>query len=410
MTNPFKTISIGLCPNFGFDDVLLSLSLLLRPWKYFDEKAKALLEEKVKTYSGKKHVFLFDSGRTSLYFLIKAMDVKSEDEVIIQAFTCSVVPGSIIQAGAKPVYVDIDKTINLDPAKLSQAVSSKTKAVIIQHTFGTAANIEGIKKLCDERNIPLVEDLAHGLGGTYQGQRLGSFGKAAFFSFGRDKVISGVWGGALATNDNYLAERLKTLTSNLPERDIFWTMKQLVYPPFVFLIINSYGFLGMGKIFHFLLRRAHVLSDALSSLEKSGGTPNTYYSGLPSSLCFIILKQWDKLQAFVDHRRSLAKYYASEFAPVFDSNSSYLRFNLEVDDPDSLRKYARLHNTFLGDWYNSVVAPTGVDLKNFGYILGSCPQAEELSKRIVNLPTCPSVSLKEAKKVVTLVKQWKLQQ
>src|SRR5581483_4013141 len=112
-----------------------------------------------------------------------------------QAFTCVAVPNSVLWTGAKAIYADIDETGNLDPKDLEKKITKKTKAVIIQHTFGIAANMDAIQKVLKGKKIILIEDCAHALGASYKGKKLGTFGEFAFFSFGRDKVISSVFGG-----------------------------------------------------------------------------------------------------------------------------------------------------------------------------------------------------------------------
>ncbi len=87
----------------------------------------------------------------------------------MQAFTCNAVSNPIFWAGAKPIYVDIDETYNMDPADLKNKISSKTKAVIVQHTFGVPAQIEKIQEICKKNKLILIEDMAHALGSKYQG-------------------------------------------------------------------------------------------------------------------------------------------------------------------------------------------------------------------------------------------------
>ena len=102
-------------------------------------------------------VFLFWKGRVGLYAILKALGVSEDDEVIIPAFTCVVVPNAIIYLGAKPVYVDIESsTYNIDIAQVEKAITSKTKVIIAQNTFGLSPNIDALlaigKKIWDRSN------------------------------------------------------------------------------------------------------------------------------------------------------------------------------------------------------------------------------------------------------------------
>ncbi len=407
MNNPFKTIAISLIPNFTFSDVVRSKLLIFQPWNYQNSDSQNTLKKNLATYLNQKHVELFDSGRTALYFLLQALNIKTGDEVIIQSFTCSVVPASIIWTGAVPIYADIDKTYNLDPEKLSKLITPKTKAVIIQHTFGTPANIDKIVSVCKSKKIILIEDCAHGFGNSYKGQKLGTFGQASFYSFGRDKVISGVWGGAVSINDSQIFENLRKLTSKLPRHTLSWTLKQLIYPPLMFVITKTYSFFKLGKVLHFCFRRLHLLSDAITPQEKQGIKPKTFYQGLPSPLCLLVINQLKKIDAFIQHRQRLAHFYSEKLNTKFDPSSSYLRYSLEIDNPQKIRSKSALKNIFLGDWYTTVIAPKDINLSHFMYQTGSCPQAEAMTQKIINLPTNPNLSLADAQKVVNIIKQWK---
>ena len=145
--------------------------------------------------------------------MIKSFDITYGDEVIVQAFTCLAVPEVVIWCGAKPVYLDIDESLNLDIRLLEKSISSKTRIIIVQHTFGIPAKIDMIKKIAQKHNIILIEDCAHSLGAKYNSQKIGTFGDAAFFSFGRDKVISSVFGGLAFINPR--SKYYKTSSANL---------------------------------------------------------------------------------------------------------------------------------------------------------------------------------------------------
>jgi len=407
MNNPFKTIAISLIPNFNFSDVVFSKLLIFKPWKYFDEKPQCQLKKDLSKYLDQKYVQLFDSGRNALYFLLKAINIKSGDEIIIQSLTCSVVPAAILWAKAIPIYIDIDKNYNLDPEKLAASITSKTKAIIVQHTFGTPANLDKIIAICKAKKIILIEDCAHGLGGSYRGQKLGTFGQASFYSFGRDKVISGVWGGAISTNDQEINDSLLRLTLNLPTHGYGWTTKQLWYPPLMYIITKTYNFLKIGKILHFIFRKIKLLSDAVTLEEKLSQKPVIFYQGLPSPLCLLISKQLKKIDCMVQHRQRLAYFYSQQLNTPYNSNSSYLRYSIEVNNPNKLRKSAASKSIFLGDWYSTVISPKDIDSNIFKYIPNSCPQAEKVTQTIINLPTNPNLSLVDAQKVVNIIKQWK---
>ncbi len=407
MSNPFRPISISFIPNYSLPDVLQAFLLLCQPWNYFNTSWTDQFSTALKNYIQRKHVILFESGRDAEYFLLKALGIKSGDEVIIQAFTCVAVPNSTLWNGAKPVYVDIDESFNIDPQKLERLVTSKTKAVIVQHTLGTPAKIAAIAEICRKNKIILLEDCAHGFGNSLNGKKLGSFGLATFYSFGRDKVISGVWGGAVKTDDESLALKLEDLAKVLPQRSFGWVVMQLGYILASAFILETYSFFNLGKMTHLALHKAGLLSLVIKSPEKQGEHPEKFYKGPVGALAYLANIQLQKIDDFIVHRKKLARFYSNELGADFNEESSYLRFPLLVTDPNSLRKFAAKKNIFLGDWYDTVIAPIGTNIEAIGYKKGSCSVAERISERIVNLPTNPKLSLKGAAKVVAVVKLWK---
>src|SRR3989344_7854503 len=198
-----KPISISLSPNTEADDILLAFKQLVQPWRWNKKKDVELLERAFAKRLGVKHAVAFNSGRSALLAILSALEgdpsfAKASEgkEVLLQAFTCNAVPNPVIWAGLKPVYVDCrEDDFNIDPVDLERKVTPRSKVVIVQHTFGLPADMDRIVEICKRRNLILVEACAHALGATYRGKKVGTFGKAAFFSFSRDKVISCVYGG-----------------------------------------------------------------------------------------------------------------------------------------------------------------------------------------------------------------------
>jgi hypothetical protein len=143
-----KPISISFAPNFQQDDNLLALKLLcgLVPKT---ERTHAIKELKnlVSHFFPQQEVSLFSSGRSALYYGIKALNLTAGDEVLVQAFTCVAVPNAVQWNDLQPVFVDVDTTYNLDTVDLERKISPRTKAVVVQHTFGIPANLDVIKKL-----------------------------------------------------------------------------------------------------------------------------------------------------------------------------------------------------------------------------------------------------------------------
>ncbi|PJC79868.1 hypothetical protein CO009_03180 [Candidatus Shapirobacteria bacterium CG_4_8_14_3_um_filter_35_11] len=388
-------ISISINPNFEKDDVDLI--------RGGSKSGVESLEKKIEKYFLGGKVVIVEKGRDGMQLLIKALDLKSDDEVLVQAFTCSVVPMAIMTVGAKVVYVDIDDNYNMDLVDLKKKITSKTKLVVVQHTFGMPVKMDELREVVGEK-IKIIEDLAHGLGNEYKEKKLGTWGEAAILSFGRDKVISGVWGGAVLANENVI-KKIKKMTENLSVRDKIWVKGQVDYVLLMELVMKYYSF-GIGKLMHWWAKKDNWFDQPLSKMEKNGKSEKIY-KNLPDELVCIIDHQWNKLNKYIERRKIIAKKYADALGEEYNDNCSYLRYSVEVYNPNSLREFAASKNIFLGDWYNQVISPKSIDPKIFGYKWGSCPVAEKTSQRIVNLPTNPRLSNQEIDRVISIIKEWK---
>ena len=406
-----KPISISLSPNTEKDDTFLAFKLLFKPWSWEKGAAIRELENKFKEYLGINHAISFNSGRSSLLILLKALEIEKGGEVLIQAFTCNAASNPIIWSGLKPVYVDCDEdTFNIDFEDIKKKTNSKSKALIVQHTFGLAAEMDKIVEFCEENNLILIEDCAHSLGATFSGKKIGTFGKAAFFSFSRDKIISSVYGGMLVTNDSILTERIYEIYKNVKFPTFFWIKQQLLHPILMnILILPTYR--RLGKYLLVLFQKLNLLSMAVHFKEKKGELPGYFPKRLPNALAALALNQFNKLEKFNAYRKIIAQLYRDDLeetyfkVPVSD-NQIYLRFTLKHPKAHEIIKYFWKKNILIGDWYTSPLAPKDTDLEKLQYEKESCPKAEKLARTTFNLPTHINISEKEAKKIVNLLKEY----
>jgi dTDP-4-amino-4,6-dideoxygalactose transaminase len=415
-----KPISISLSPNTEKDDIDLALKLISNPkgWKE-GEKIKEL-EEEFKKYFGVKYTFAFNSGRAGLMAILKAMEIKQDNEVLLQAFTCNSAVNPILNFGAKPVFVDVDETLNLDPEDLKKKITSKSKAVMIQHTFGWPAKIDEISEICQKYNLFLIEDCAHSLGAKYKGKFCGTFGDAAFFSFGRDKIISSVFGGMVATNDEKIGERIKEFQEKLDYPSNFWIFQQLLHPILTnYLVLPAYGInSAFGRIILGLFHVFSVLSKGVYKKEKKGKIPKYFPKKLPNTLVILALNQFKKLERFNEHRREIADFYENELKntklvlPLAKSRENltptFMRYPILIQgDTDKILKEARKRKIYLDDgWRKTPIVPPDTDISKMKYTPGTCPHAEKLSKMILNLPTHINISKKDAEKIVDFLKNY----
>ena len=419
--NPFRPISISLSPNTEPDDVWLALKLIFQPWLWKNPSTSsgqvADLEEEFKKYLGVKYTISFNSGRSALMAILSSIALAKEDEVLLQAFTCNAAANPIIWSGLKPVYVDCNETtFNIDVEDLKrkitlrQAQGKPPKVLMVQHTFGLPAEMDEILEVCQRNNLILIEDCAHSLGVTYKGKKVGTFGKAAFFSFSRDKVISSVYGGMVVTNDDSLAQKIKEFQEKAGFPSYFWIKQQLLHPILMnWLILPTYKILG--KYLLVLFQQLHILSKAVHRKEKQAEKPDYFPKRLPNALAILALNQLKKLEKFNNHRKEIAKFYHKElkntsFELPAEKEQIYLRFTIKHPRAHEIIKKAWKRNILIGDWYECPIAPSDTKLDKMQYKIGSCPKAEKLARETLNLPTHINISDKEAKKIADFLKSY----
>ncbi|MCH7564853.1 MAG: DegT/DnrJ/EryC1/StrS family aminotransferase [Gemmatimonadetes bacterium] len=152
-------------------------------------------------YMGVEHALAVTSGTAALKVGLRALGVGPGDEVITQAFTFVATVEAIADVGAKPVVVNIDDTLNMDPVQLESAITEGTRAIIPVHMLGVAAEMDAVMEVANRYGVPVLEDTCEGLGALWNGKKLGTHGAASAFSFDFGKVITTGEGGMLTTND-----------------------------------------------------------------------------------------------------------------------------------------------------------------------------------------------------------------
>lgn len=387
----------SLGSNYKLSIILNSLIPFVNP-KY-KERLIRYLEKK---YGGK--AYLFYKGREALEYGLRGLKLDSGSKVVITGFTCHAVYQAVISAGLKPVFLDIEKNelnFSFDILKKETEKNPKVKVVILQNTLGYPKDAYKIKKLCKEKKLFLVEDLAHSVGAQYGGGKsAGDLGDLIMFSFSQDKLIDGVSGGALI---------IKTVDIEKPcyeRKNIKNEMRDWFYPLLTFLIRKTYSF-GFGKAFHLFLRKANMLSGPMTSYVFGFHKPS-------NRSCKMALLQLDSIDKNLNHRRKIANIYLKfldsslicSSTRVDINKSSNMRFPIFVKQRSKLISVLKKKGIYISDiWYDAPIAPKRM-LTKTKYKKGMCPNAEEISDKILNLPTHVSVSEKEARRISRTVNSW----
>jgi perosamine synthetase len=165
-------------------------------------------------FCGVRHAVATNNGTTALHLALAALGLGPGDEVLVPSLTYIATANCVAYCGASPVLADSEpRTMNLDPADLERRITDKTRAVIPVHLYGHPADMDAIHEVADRHGLLVVEDAAEALGARYKGARVGGLSDAAIFSFFGNKIITTGEGGMVTTNDDTLAERLRLLRS-----------------------------------------------------------------------------------------------------------------------------------------------------------------------------------------------------
>ena len=201
-------------------------------------------------YQGTNHALATSSCTGAIHLALMALGVKADDEVIIPEITWIASAEPILYIGAKPVFVDVlEDTWCLDPQKVEEAITPKTKAIIVVHIYGNLCNMNEIMAIAKKHNLVVLEDAAEALGSEYYGKKAGSIADAGVFSFHGTKTMTTGEGGILVTNNEAVYEKAKILNDHGrnakdPENKMFW-MRNYGYK---YKISNLQAALGCAQI------------------------------------------------------------------------------------------------------------------------------------------------------------------
>ncbi len=181
-------------------------------WSFYGPE-EIRFNEKFAEYTGAKFCDMMANGTVTLEVAMKAMGIGKGDEVIVPAETWLATGEAVVYCGATPVVVDIEPdTLCMDPEKMEAAITSRTKAVIPVHIFGSMADMDRITAIAQKHGLKVIEDCAHSHGGFWDGRHTGTIGDVGSFSFQESKILASGEGGACITNDAELSETMGRLS------------------------------------------------------------------------------------------------------------------------------------------------------------------------------------------------------
>ncbi len=340
--------------------ILDNISKVIDNGQYIRGQNCKNFENSFKRYLNCKFVVGTGNATDSLLLSLKALNLKSSDEVITTSLTATATGISILNAGVKIKFVDIcDRSFCIDLKSLEKNITKKTKAIIIVHLYGQSCNMNYLKKICKKHNLYLIEDCAQSAGGLFNGRKLGTFGDLGCFSFFPTKNLSCLGdGGAIVTNNKKLFEKVKSMSQ------YGWDKNRDA----IYLGINS----RLDEI------QSAILNLKLKNLNKDNR-----------------------------ERRKIAKNYLKNirnrkiFLPktVKGSSHVYHLFVVRTKRRDLLLKEMKKNNIFCGIHYKLPLHKQ----KIFKKFKNNLKITNQLSKEIVSIPIYPGLSNKEQAKVINVL-------
>lgn len=381
-------------------------------------------EDCARRFIGVPHAFAVGAGRMGLYLLLRAYGFGAGDEIILPGYTCVVMPNAIRFAGCRPVYVDIRMSdFNVDPDLIEAAITPRTRAILLQHTFGIPADIAAVRAICDRRGLVMIEDGAHALGARYGGKCVGQWGDAAVFSTESSKMISTDKGGLIATTDSQLAGRLRELCGSLPIRP--FTVEKTACLRVMYNVVAdlppSYRIRKLvGRAINRLTRT--VSNGECSSVwqydaneyqaELDGRRFDQYPRRLAGALARLGRIQINRLAVDVARRNEKAAYLAQTLprfgavVPDYDrsmSVPSFVKYPFLVEDRERWRAGLAALGLPTNTWLNDPLHPRETRCHEMnGYRRGACPNAEFVSSHVLNLPVGRLATLRILRRVEDL--------
>jgi len=327
-------------------------------------------EREFASYLGAKHGIAVANGTAALDVALKALGIKDGDEVITTPFTFIASASSILFQRARPVFADIDeRTFNLDPNDVLERISDKTKAILVVHLYGQPADMKAFREIAEDHKLYLIEDCAQAHGAEYEGQKVGTFGDIAAFSFYPTKNIATGEGGMVITNDDKLAERARLIRSH-GQKERYYHVS-LGYNLRMTNIAGALGRTQLRKLEEFNRKRqenAEKLTEGISKI--AGLTP---------------------------------PYAAPNVKHVYHQYT----IRVEEDFPlsrDELATKLRENGVGTGIYYPLPLHHQPL-FQSLGYEKDCCPNAIEASRRVLSLPVHPAVSEEDIAYIIQTLRE-----
>jgi perosamine synthetase len=331
------------------------------------------LEDMFAKLCGTEHAIAFSNGTTAIHSAIVALGIEEGDEVITVPFTFVATANPVLMEGGKVVFVDISEDdFCIDPTKIEEKITKKTKAIIPVDLFGQIYNYEKVKKIADKHNLKILEDACQAVGATRNGKVAGSLGDVGAFSLYATKNIATGEGGMLTTDNDDIARTVKMYRHHGQDEAI------------------RYEYLELGHNYRLTDMAAAIGVEQMKKLDRIIDTrvrnAKLYDKGL-SKIKGIITPKVMEGNTHVYHQYTIR--IIEEYGRSREELMTFLKEN-EIGCGIYYPKPLHLHEHF----------------RKMGYKEGDFPVAEKLAKEVLSLPANPFVTKEDVKKIVDKIKEF----
>jgi perosamine synthetase len=365
-----------------------------------------LFERKFSRYFKLKFPLSFSYGRSAIFCFFKAMGIE-EKEIIMPAYTCSVVAHAITKSGNKPKFLDVSlNTFNFNNQDLFKKINKNTAAIILTNTFGVAQNVKEIKKIVKiyekkfGTKIYIIQDCCHSFDAKYENEKITKYGDMILFSFNISKTITSIFGGITTFNDKKIYQKVKDYRDkNFFKKNTFAKLKRLIYIFLATIFFNP----KLYFITYFLQKKTKVLKRLTDDhhLDEKISFPHDYNTLLCDLEAKVGLNQLSKYNQIKYKKIEISKFYSNILKKnkkikilKFNTNNTYSHFPVIVKNKSKIMKIFEKEGIEIGE----VIQYSIPNLKPYKN-LKRCKNSSFLSKHVINLPNEYKLSKKILQKI-----------
>ena len=404
-------------PRFSPSFSPIELGAALKALVIRDEAKIRDFEVAFARYIGVKHAIMVGSARMAAYLVLKGWGLEPGDEVLLPGFTYFSIPSIMIALGVRPVFVDIDReTYLMDPEDLARKITPRSRVVVPTHLYGFPCDMDRILKTSWSAGLRVLEDCAQATGARYQGKRTGSFGDAAYYTFGLTKNITTLKGGMVTTDDDDLAAFLADEMSCRDKAPLKPLLKEVgvgaammvatdprVYPLTLHPLLRRMTRWTGRDVLHDAFEESAVLYESEpAGFQHSGARPVQAAVGL------VQLGRIERLNGMraahgrylLDHLSHASGLSVPRFAP--GAEPIFMSFPIQVDDPTAVA--ARLLERGVDSTRGYMADCSTLEIFQ-GKVTGDCPNAGHVSRHILHIPVHPNLKEKDLLHLVESVRR-----